>query len=222
MLWMRWGMVGKGLGKRDANTTSVRDGPRSILYIALEIPHPVPQPENKKAIAQLPCSSSIQTVRSLPLHYSWPRSSPAFASSCKSNPPATITSTTHKTRNTVRRLPPLLPRSSCRISAVRLPAVYIYIERSGRKEREKKVMESPPTSGGASRGRPRSKFICGIDNCDKSFIRREHLDRHRWNHCYHPDFACKMCRAHFRRPDLLGKGVFSLSLTLPAEEIMKY
>lgn len=213
MLWMRWGMVGKGLGKRDANTTSVRDGPRSILYIALEIPHPVPQPENKKAIAQLSCSSSIQTVRSSPLHYSWPRSSPAFASSCKSNPPRPLPAPHIRPETSSVVHPHLLPRSSCRISAVQLPAVCIYIERSRRKEREKKVMESPPTSEGASRGRPRSKFVCGIDNCDKSFIRREHLDRHRWNHCYHPDFTCKMCRAHFRRPDLLGKGVFSLSLT---------
>ena len=133
---MRWGMVGKGLGKRDANTTSVRDGPRSILYIALEIPHPVPQPENKKAIAQLSCSSSTQTVRSSPLHYSWPRSSPASASSCKSNPPRPLP-VPHKTRNIVRRPPSFvtkieLPNLRCPTSG----SVYIYREEQKKGKRK--------------------------------------------------------------------------------------
>ena len=73
-------------------------------------------------------------------------------------------------------------------------------------------MESSPVSPGAPKGGSQSRFFCGADNCGKSFSRREHLDRHSWNHRDCPDITCKVCRAHFKRRDLLGKGVSSLEL----------
>lgn len=44
---------------------------------------------------------------------------------------------------------------------------------------------------------------CQFAGCNRSFTRHEHLQRHALNHA-DGDYTCDRCRAHFKRPDLLG------------------
>lgn len=46
--------------------------------------------------------------------------------------------------------------------------------------------------------------VCRHSGCGKRFTRLEHLNRHALNHKA-GDATCSRCRAHFKRPDLLGK-----------------
>jgi len=66
---------------------------------------------------------------------------------------------------------------------------------------------SPQSSPGTSSPpKPKlRKFLCKEEGCKKAFTRAEHLQRHELNH--RPSLnTCQRCRAHFNRPDLLGKG----------------
>jgi len=69
-------------------------------------------------------------------------------------------------------------------------------------------MESTPQSspGASPSAKPKlRKFLCTSEGCGKAFTRAEHLQRHELNH--RPSLnTCERCRAHFNRPDLLGKG----------------
>jgi hypothetical protein len=54
-------------------------------------------------------------------------------------------------------------------------------------------------------GGPAAKsHVCKHDGCGKRFTRLEHLNRHALNH-QAGDATCSRCRAHFKRPDLLGE-----------------
>jgi len=58
----------------------------------------------------------------------------------------------------------------------------------------------------AARPPPREKaFACTHPGCTKRFTRAEHLQRHALNHMPGSGVACPLCRAHFKRPDLLSK-----------------
>ncbi|CAH0040293.1 unnamed protein product [Clonostachys rhizophaga] len=47
-------------------------------------------------------------------------------------------------------------------------------------------------------------FVCSHPGCTKRFTRAEHLQRHALNHAP-GGLACELCRAHFKRPDLLKR-----------------
>ncbi|KAK7224321.1 hypothetical protein V2G26_012324 [Clonostachys chloroleuca] len=47
-------------------------------------------------------------------------------------------------------------------------------------------------------------FVCSHPGCAKRFTRAEHLQRHALNHAP-GGLACELCRAHFKRPDLLKR-----------------
>jgi hypothetical protein len=49
----------------------------------------------------------------------------------------------------------------------------------------------------------RKQYICTYENCNKSFTRSDHLQRHRLNHG--TGKACPRCSVHFNRPDLLDR-----------------
>lgn len=51
---------------------------------------------------------------------------------------------------------------------------------------------------------PAKAYVCKHNGCGKSFTRLEHLNRHALNHTA-GQATCQRCRAHFKRPDLLGK-----------------
>ena len=51
---------------------------------------------------------------------------------------------------------------------------------------------------------PAKAYVCRHNGCAKSFTRLEHLNRHALNHTA-GQATCQRCRAHFKRPDLLGK-----------------
>ena len=55
-------------------------------------------------------------------------------------------------------------------------------------------------------GRDKS-FWCDYEGCGKSFTRAEHLQRHALNHTTGGQ-TCSVCRAHFKRPDLLSRQMF--------------
>lgn len=46
-------------------------------------------------------------------------------------------------------------------------------------------------------------FACTHQGCTKRFTRAEHLHRHALNHTSGGS-TCTLCRAHFKRPDLLS------------------
>jgi hypothetical protein len=64
--------------------------------------------------------------------------------------------------------------------------------------------DSADKNGGA----PAKSHVCKHDGCGKRFTRLEHLNRHALNH-KEGDATCSRCRAHFKRPDLLGECVCS-------------
>lgn len=47
-------------------------------------------------------------------------------------------------------------------------------------------------------------FECTHPGCSKKFTRSEHLQRHALNHLPGGS-SCDICRAHFKRPDLLSE-----------------
>ena len=49
----------------------------------------------------------------------------------------------------------------------------------------------------------RKQYICTFENCNKSFTRSDHLQRHRLNHG--TGKACPRCSVHFNRSDLLDR-----------------
>lgn len=49
----------------------------------------------------------------------------------------------------------------------------------------------------------RKKHVCQWPECGRSFSRSDHLQRHMLNHSSEGR-TCPRCRAHFKRPDLLG------------------
>ncbi|TVY20738.1 Zinc finger protein klf1 [Lachnellula arida] len=49
----------------------------------------------------------------------------------------------------------------------------------------------------------RKQYVCTYENCNKSFTRSDHLQRHRLNHG--TGKACPRCSVHFNRPDLLER-----------------
>ncbi|KAL0943453.1 C2H2 finger domain transcription factor [Colletotrichum truncatum] len=57
-------------------------------------------------------------------------------------------------------------------------------------------------------------FTCSHPGCDKRFTRAEHMQRHALNHMP-GGLACDICRAHFKRPDLLSKSDHVLNMLHP-------
>ncbi|KAF2151454.1 hypothetical protein K461DRAFT_287213 [Myriangium duriaei CBS 260.36] len=56
-----------------------------------------------------------------------------------------------------------------------------------------------------ARSRVSSKrFPCPVTGCTRNFSRQEHLQRHSLNHA-DKGLTCELCRAHFKRPDLLNR-----------------
>lgn len=49
------------------------------------------------------------------------------------------------------------------------------------------------------------KFACSFEGCNKSFNRRDYLERHAANHLPVKPFLCRPCNRHFARGDLYEK-----------------
>ncbi|RNJ60415.1 hypothetical protein D7B24_008106 [Verticillium nonalfalfae] len=49
------------------------------------------------------------------------------------------------------------------------------------------------------------RFECDYPNCQRSYLRKEHLSRHQRNHANLRSFACAACPATFNRSDLLHR-----------------
>lgn len=67
-------------------------------------------------------------------------------------------------------------------------------------------MDNSHGTGAADKngGAAAKTYVCKHDTCGKRFTRLEHLNRHALNHKA-GDATCSRCRAHFKRPDLLGE-----------------
>jgi uncharacterized Zn-finger protein len=64
-------------------------------------------------------------------------------------------------------------------------------------KRQRRTADSSDVSG-------MRNFVCTHAGCTKRFTRAEHLQRHALNHTSGSS-TCPRCRAHFKRPDLLGE-----------------
>jgi hypothetical protein len=75
----------------------------------------------------------------------------------------------------------------------------------GRKQTQAQVPQEGSTATAASRAPQSDKsFECTHPGCTKRFTRAEHLQRHALNHQPRGS-SCDICRAHFKRPDLLSE-----------------
>ncbi|TVY43433.1 Zinc finger protein [Lachnellula occidentalis] len=70
-------------------------------------------------------------------------------------------------------------------------------------QREESDFSNPLAVRKSSREESRKQYVCNYDNCNKSFTRSDHLQRHRLNHG--TGKACPRCSVHFNRPDLLER-----------------
>lgn len=70
---------------------------------------------------------------------------------------------------------------------------------------EQPDVASPSTRqiGQANAEPSRKQHVCTYENCNKSFTRSDHLQRHKLNHG--TGKACPRCSVHFNRPDLLDR-----------------
>jgi len=58
-------------------------------------------------------------------------------------------------------------------------------------------------------------YACPEHGCSKSFLRKEHLNRHLTNHTGKRPFECSVCKRGFTRSDVLRRHMVQHSATLP-------